>query len=194
MNNFKRELSFFIEDGINNFGSIKNKKTLIKQIPNLLTLLRLLLLPFVLINLFYGYLITAGIITIISVTTDLFDGIIARKCNAVTKFGAKFDALADKTFAVTVMIALAFTNSIIILPIVLDITIGVMNSIFVLKGKDVKTSRIGKIKTLFLDALICSLFFTNYNIDILINILFVFTILLQMLSIKRYFRKYKKTK
>lgn len=192
MSDLKREIKYFVEDGKNNFKSIKNKKTLIRQIPNLLTLLRLILLPFVLINLFKGHLIIAGILTIISVSTDFFDGIIARKCNAITKFGAKFDALADKTFSVSVMLSLIIINKIIIIPIILDVTIGIMNSIFLVKGRDVKTSKVGKVKTLFLDILICSLFFTNYNISFLINSLFIVTIILQILSITRYFKKYKK--
>lgn len=193
MENLKKEIKYFVEDGKNNFKSIKDKKSLKKQIPNLLTTLRLILLPFVIINLLNGYYIFAGILTIISVVTDLFDGIIARKCNAVTKFGAKYDALADKTFAISVMISLSVVNLLIIIPIILDIIIGIMNSIFLVKGRDVKTSKVGKVKTLFLDSLICSLFFTNYNIDSLINFLFISTIILQILSILRYFKKYKKT-
>lgn len=192
MKHLKKELFLFIEEGINEVKKTKNKKALALQIPNILTFSRLLLLPFILVNFYNGNLIIAGILTIISVFTDFFDGLIARKLKAITPFGAKFDAISDKLFSTTVMLALVIVNKYIIIPILLEVVIGSINAYFSKKRK-VKTSIIGKIKTFFLDSLMCSLFFTNYNIDILINSLFYITIIGQVITALDYTIGYKKS-
>ena len=48
---------------------------------------------------FYAFYTAAGL-------SDIFDGIIARKTNTATKFGAKLDTLADIIFAAAVLIKL----------------------------------------------------------------------------------------
>ena len=48
---------------------------------------------------FYALYTAAGL-------SDIFDGLIARKTNTVTKFGAKLDTLADIIFAAVVLIKL----------------------------------------------------------------------------------------
>lgn len=68
-------------------------------IPNLLTLFRILLTPFILYfvitdNLFN--IIMALLLYIISAVTDTMDGILARKLNQMSEFGAFFDPIADK--------------------------------------------------------------------------------------------------
>lgn len=69
----------------------------ILTIPNLLSFLRLCLIP-VIMWLYIDkqdYLWTL-IILILSGVTDIVDGIIARKCNMISDFGKAFDPVADK--------------------------------------------------------------------------------------------------
>lgn len=77
------------------------------NIPNRLTLLRVILVPFFLlfmyINIPFNYAIALVIFAAASIT-DALDGHIARKNNLVTNFGKFLDPLADK---VLVMAALA---------------------------------------------------------------------------------------
>ena len=72
------------------------------NLPNKLTILRVLLIPVFLVVLLGGIFplavarIVAVIIFIIASATDALDGHIARKYNLVTNFGKFMDPLADK--------------------------------------------------------------------------------------------------
>ena len=189
----KVEIKVFIKEFKENFISFKKDKNLKKQIPNLITFLRLLLLPIILILIVLDNLLMAGILTIIAVLTDLFDGFFARKFDAVSKFGGRLDSISDKIFAVFILIALTFKNYWLIIPVLLDVIIGISNSLFVIKGRDVKTSIIGKVKTLFLNILICSLFFTHLTaVSLLINPLLVVVVALQLITLFFYLKTHLK--
>lgn len=85
------------------------------NLPNKLTILRMILIiPFVII-LLSGCLgnasgITALVIFIVASLTDLLDGKIARKYNLVTNFGKFMDPLADKMLVCAAMICLVATK------------------------------------------------------------------------------------
>ncbi len=78
------------------------------NIPNILTVLRLFLVPvFILVFLFEGDQKTAAaIVFIIASTTDVLDGYIARKYNMSTKTGQLLDPLADKLMQIAVVVSL----------------------------------------------------------------------------------------
>lgn len=79
------------------------------SIPNLLSLLRLLLIPFFVLAFFAGFpihrAVAAGIL-IFSGLTDCLDGFIARRFHMVTELGKLLDPLADKLTQATVCICL----------------------------------------------------------------------------------------
>ena len=69
-------------------------------IPNILTYIRILLVPVFIIvytnsETLYGH-IWSAIIVIVSAATDVVDGMIARKCNLITDLGKILDPIADK--------------------------------------------------------------------------------------------------
>jgi cardiolipin synthase len=72
---------------------------------NLLTLLRMLLIPFFVILVVYGYRGWALAIFLTAAVTDLFDGLIARATGATT-LGAWLDPMADKLLLVTMFVVL----------------------------------------------------------------------------------------
>lgn len=79
------------------------------NLPNKLTILRTLLIPFFLVALLwdavpYGNWIALVIFAVASLT-DMLDGKIARKYNLVTNFGKFMDPLADKLLVSSAMIA-----------------------------------------------------------------------------------------
>lgn len=80
------------------------------NLPNKLTLCRVILIPFFLFFLLTGYggaysrWIALGIFAVASLT-DLLDGKIARKYHLVTNFGKFMDPLADKLLVCSAMIA-----------------------------------------------------------------------------------------
>ena len=80
------------------------------NIPNLLTLLRILLIPFF----FVVYIIDAGwsnqlatFIFVVAAITDWLDGYLARLLNQYTTFGAFLDPVADKLIVATAPVMLA---------------------------------------------------------------------------------------
>ena len=71
------------------------------NIPNVITITRIILLPFFAATLIYNYYTYAMLIFIVSAFTDLFDGYFARLSNQTTKIGAILDPVADKFLLVT---------------------------------------------------------------------------------------------
>ena len=78
------------------------------NLPNKLTLLRIILIPFciaaMLIEAIPHRFAIALVIFIAAFITDALDGNIARKRNLVTDFGKMMDPLADKMLAISVLI------------------------------------------------------------------------------------------
>ena len=75
---------------------LENWKKELFTVPNLLSLLRLVLLPVYLSTYLKGQYLTAGGILLLSCLTDLLDGFLARKLHQVTDLGKVLDPLADK--------------------------------------------------------------------------------------------------
>ena len=79
------------------------------NLPNFLTLVRILLVPVVVVALLErtpdGDLLAAGVFAIASVT-DLLDGYLARSRDRVTSFGKLMDPVADKLLVVAALLAL----------------------------------------------------------------------------------------
>ncbi|MDX2475996.1 MAG: CDP-diacylglycerol--glycerol-3-phosphate 3-phosphatidyltransferase [Gammaproteobacteria bacterium] len=80
------------------------------NIPNLLTLLRILLIPFF----FVVYVLdaewsnqVATFIFVVAAVTDWLDGYMARRLNQYTAFGAFLDPVADKLIVATALVLLA---------------------------------------------------------------------------------------
>ena len=77
-----------------------------KTIPNLLSFIRIILIPFFGYYLLNGKLLVAAIIIGISGLTDLFDGKIARHFNQVSNLGKVLDPVADKLTQITIAVLL----------------------------------------------------------------------------------------
>ena len=84
------------------------------NIPNMLTILRFMLVPVATILIYFGFTVVALIVYIFACATDLLDGYIARHYNMVTEEGMLLDPMADKLMAVFVIIAFTVTD---VLPI-----------------------------------------------------------------------------
>ena len=135
----------------------KKKKEKIKlMIPNILTKSRILAPIIILPAFIFGNFISATIIATFLGLTDCFDGFLARKWNATSKYGQKLDAISDKLFAVGISIPILIANPLIIIPtIILEIIIGTINTKSYLKNNSPKSTLLGKIKTTMLYILLC---------------------------------------
>lgn len=98
------------------------------NLPNKLTILRIIMIPFFLFFLLAdmgaaGRYIATGIFCIAAVT-DSLDGYIARKYSLVTNFGKFIDPLADKLLVCSAMIALiGISDAVVPLPSIVVIII-----------------------------------------------------------------------
>lgn len=75
-------------------------------IPNLLSILRILLIPVFAVLLLKDYVVAAIIVIIFAEFTDLLDGYIARKYNQITALGKLLDPIADKLSQISIVIVL----------------------------------------------------------------------------------------
>jgi len=102
-------------------------------IPNLLTLLRILVVPVFAISVWYGHIIAACFLFAIAGITDLLDGFIARCFNQFSELGAFLDPMADKLLMATAFVLMCMSLKhlrltipvwVVILAITRDVIIG----------------------------------------------------------------------
>jgi len=129
------------------------------NIPNILTLFRLLMIPVfgVVYYLPYSWATTiAALIFWLAAITDWFDGYLARKLNQQSALGAFIDPLADKLMVVTALILIlskhADNNWLVVSVLIIiarEITISSLREWMAVRGKsnEVAVSFFGKAKT-----------------------------------------------
>lgn len=86
--------------------SIKKLFTGCLTVPNLLSLIRIILIPVFGVLFYQGYVMWAVIVLAVSGLTDFFDGKIARKFNQISELGKVLDPVADKLTQITIAIVL----------------------------------------------------------------------------------------
>ena len=82
------------------------------NLPNTLTMMRIVLVPFFLVFLVYGYYKYALITFVAAGVTDAVDGTLARVMHEKTELGAILDPLADKLLALAAFVALTWLGKI----------------------------------------------------------------------------------
>ena len=126
------------------------------NLPNKLTILRTILIPFFLIFIytdFWGKGNAYIAVAILASLTDLLDGKIARKYNLVTNFGKFMDPLADKLLVCSALIALVdlgkLAGWIVIVIIAREFIISGFRLVASDNGVVIAASYWGKFKTTF---------------------------------------------
>ncbi len=124
------------------------------NIPNILTIFRILLTPLFIICLFSNYpyaQLWALIIFIVASVTDAIDGYFARKYNQVTRHGQFLDPLADKILISSAFISFAILKLVpfwmVSLIIFRDLFVTGLRMALESKGLTMITSKIAKAKT-----------------------------------------------
>ena len=125
------------------------------NLPNKLTLLRIILVPFfvafLLLENIPHHCLMALIIFAVASLTDMLDGKIARKYNMVTDFGKFADPLADKILVISAFacfIQLDIVNAVfIVLVLFREFTVTSIRLVAVESGKVVAANIWGKAKT-----------------------------------------------
>ena len=75
-------------------------------VPNLLSLIRILLIPGFGVLCYNGEARWAGVVLVLSGLTDLFDGKIARRFNQISELGKILDPVADKLTQITIAVVI----------------------------------------------------------------------------------------
>ena len=186
----KKIIEKYIMDIKQIFIDLKVKEKRKQQIPNLLTLSRLLSPLFILPCAIFNNYLLASIFIVIFSLTDLFDGYFARKYNCVTELGKDLDAITDKVYTSTLLLALALSNLLLMPTLIIEFLIAVVNINYKLKNRNPITIYIGKVKTavlyLYLTILFLAIYFEIYIwLQVTIGII---TIILQILTLISYIK------
>ena len=163
---------------------------MVGNIPNILTLTRILLLPFFAATLYYEQYHYSLLVFIAASITDLLDGFIARVKKQITYFGTILDPVADKFFLLTSFIMMSKTGlvpmwlTIIVISRDLIVISGCFIIYLVTKNLDIEPSIVGKTASagqfLLIGLILLSL---NFNSDItFLNYLFIAVAVLTALS------------
>ncbi len=178
------------------------------NIPNVLSLIRLLLVPVFLIVFFFetsDYHIGALIVFLVASFTDVLDGIIARKTNQITKYGVVLDPLADKLLKMATLIAFAVVDIIPVWLVATLITIDlalIITGVCLFKRKiTIPSNFLGKLGTFVMSIGLVLCFFAKsmngWNLYILyagLIIIVASVIVYIVLNYKRVFNKNKDDK
>ncbi len=131
-----------------------NKKQIF-TIPNVLSCLRIILIPFILWAFFSGAVYwTAGLI-ILSGLTDVVDGFIARHFNMVSPLGKALDPIADKLTLLAIIISLCVFSPVVFIILIMflikETILGIEGLIIIKKtGTTYSAQWHGKVTTFFL--------------------------------------------
>ena len=173
------------------------------NLPNKLTMFRVLLIPFFIVFLlvpitsFDKWIALA--IFIVASLTDLLDGKIARKYNLVTNFGKFMDPLADKLLVCSALICLIELDKIPAWMVIIIIAREFIISGFRLVASDdgivIAASYWGKFKTTFQMLMIIftifNIYLENDVLDVISNILVYVALALTVISLIDYMLKNK---
>jgi len=124
-----------------------------RHIPNILTALRVIAIPFFIICCIWHMPVFALFIFVFACLTDYFDGYLARKYNLVTDFGKIMDPIADKLLIWSALVILnippiRYIHWIVTVIIVLrDIVVTLARQHYQAQGIIIPARIFGKIKT-----------------------------------------------
>ena len=121
------------------------------NLPNKLTVARVIAVPFFIAAYMMGYYLPAFIIFIAASFTDLLDGKIARKYNLVTNFGKIMDPLADKILVYSAFCLMVEDGSVpawmLIVILAREFVVAGMRTVAASEGSVIAAGMSGKIKT-----------------------------------------------
>ncbi len=142
------------------------------SLPNYITILRVVLIPFFIDFMVYGYFRAALIVFIVAGLTDALDGMAARLMKSRTELGAFLDPMADKLLIVSAFVTLALLDMLpvwlVIIVVSRDIILALGSLILYVNGFDIKVrpSLVGKSATVLqLSVVVLTLFFIVYGVE-----------------------------
>ncbi len=117
--------------------------------PNMVTIFRFLLIPFVVWRIYLGDYATGLPLFVFAAFTDVIDGSVARLRNQVTTWGTFYDPLADKLLIAPVALLVVTRHASFDLALVMalfEILIGIGAVVWRRRGQQVSANNYGKTK------------------------------------------------
>ncbi len=157
----------------------KNPKSKILTVPNILSFIRLGMIPFIIwLYCFEKNYAMTTLVLVLSGATDIVDGFIARHFNLISDFGKSIDPIADKLTQLSVLFCLVTRFIYMIFPlsllIVKELFAGIVALIQINKTKEVHGAVWhGKLNTVLLYAMMI-LHIIWYNIPPVVSNVFIF--------------------
>ncbi len=170
----------------------------LKLIPNILTVIRFLFIPFIIVSIALNNYLLALILFTLSSLSDVLDGFIARKCNAITDFGKLMDPLADKLTQISTLLTLCIKKIIptwIVIVLIAKELVLISGASF-LYGKQLVVSSkwYGKLSTVLLYmAVVSSLIINICHIDAHFDVyIYAFAVFLAICALLGYIEHFYK--
>ena len=139
------------------------------NLPNKLTVLRMVLVPFFVLALLWPFphhYLVALILFGAASYTDHLDGKLARKNNQITDFGKFMDPLADKILVISALVCFVSLGLcdvwLVLLIIAREFMVTSVRLVAAGKGKVIAANNWGKLKTVSQIVAICVILFTQY--------------------------------
>lgn len=167
------------------------------NLPNKLTVLRVILVPFfvffLLMDFGFAGRITALILFIVASFTDFLDGFIARKYKLVTNFGKFMDPLADKLLVCSGLICFTATGKIpawmVIVIIAREFVISGFRLVAASGGLVIAANYWGKFKTVSQMIMIILIILDIPSLSLVTTIVTWIALILTVVSLEEYIRQ-----
>jgi len=144
------------------------------NLPNRLTVVRILFVPVVLVCLlieFHHHYLCAGIFFGLASITDYFDGKIARERNLITNFGKFADPLADKILIVSVLLCFVELKIVSCIPVIIllfrEFFVTSIRLVSASSGVVLAANIFGKLKTVSQIVAVSLIFLLKYILELM---------------------------
>lgn len=116
------------------------------NIPNLISLLRSVVTPIIILFVLLKLYIVALIFIILAIVMDYLDGMIARKLDTESTKGTKLDLISNKIFTIGTLIAFSLKYKSALVLLILEVIISLSNLYYFKKTKRINILSISKFK------------------------------------------------
>ena len=173
------------------------------NIPNTLTALRIVLIPFFCVLFIMGpqYYPYAGIVLVLSGLSDMMDGFLARKLHQETELGKILDPIADKLTLGAVVISMWYVyhrnypwiTLALAIMFIKELLMAIGGLVIVQKGKKlVKAKWWGKVATVafyacMITIVALNIFAKNLRLDLIVPIIALFAAAVMIIALVMYF-------
>jgi cardiolipin synthase len=180
----------------------KTSAVVLKHLPNLITLGRIALIPWIALALYEARYAEAFVLFAFAALSDGVDGFLARRYGWQSRLGAILDPLADKGMILAALLALVMAGLLpawlLILSLIRDFSIVALAThynFFVRRGFVPRPSILGKLHTVLEAALILVVIleaWQGWGLDMLRDVLLVIVALSTLISGVDYYRQYRR--